>query len=61
MSGQNWRTASYSSENGGECIEVADGTRSVLVRDTKERNLGNARTVLSVTSEAWATFTGSLR
>lgn len=61
MSGQNWRTASYSSENGGECIEVADGTRSIFVRDTKERNLGNARTVLSVTSEAWVTFTGSLR
>lgn len=61
MSGQNWRKASYSSENGGECIEVADGTRSVLVRDTKERNLGNARTVLNVTPEAWAAFTGSLR
>lgn len=61
MSGQNWRTASYSSENGGECIEVADGTRSVLIRDTKERNLGNSRTVLNVTSEAWAAFTGSLR
>lgn len=61
MNGANWRKATYSSNGGANCVEVGDGARSVLVRDTKERNLGNARTVLSLTPDAWARFTGSLR
>jgi hypothetical protein len=31
-----WRTSSYSSGNGGECVEVAVGDH-VAVRDTKDR------------------------
>ena len=34
----NWRTASYSSNGGGECVEVADGGNRVLVRDTQARS-----------------------
>ncbi|GAA2804117.1 DUF397 domain-containing protein [Streptomyces showdoensis] len=30
-----WRKASYSSDTGGECIEVADLTAHVAVRDSK--------------------------
>lgn len=56
----NWRKATYSENGGANCVEVGDGARSVLIRDTKERELGNTRTVLSVAPEAWAVFTGSL-
>ena len=34
----NWRTASYSGANGGECVEVASAADAVLVRDTKNRD-----------------------
>jgi hypothetical protein len=30
-----WRTSSYSSGEGGECVEVAAGSDAVLVRDSK--------------------------
>lgn len=56
-----WRKSTYSGANGGECIEVADTVRSVMIRDTKQDNLGDARTVLSVTPDAWTSFLGTLR
>ena len=31
-----WRKSSYSGANGGNCVEVADGPGSVLVRDSKD-------------------------
>jgi hypothetical protein len=31
-----WRAASYSSNGGGNCVEVADNDSRVLVRDTKD-------------------------
>jgi hypothetical protein len=31
-----WRKASYSSGNGGDCIEVASAPRTVAVRDSKD-------------------------
>ena len=31
-----WRKASYSSSNGGACIEVGAGPRVVAVRDSKD-------------------------
>ncbi|MGH1554591.1 DUF397 domain-containing protein [Streptomyces sp. L7] len=30
-----WRKSSYSSTNGGECVEVADRTPCVAIRDSK--------------------------
>jgi hypothetical protein len=51
-----WRTSSYSDGNGGQCVEVAaDG--GIMVRDTTNREDGT----LAFTSEAWATFTRSLK
>lgn len=51
-----WRKSSYSGGNGGSCVEVAaDGV--VLVRDTEDRY----GVTLSVSVEAWARFTASLR
>jgi Domain of unknown function (DUF397) len=51
-----WRKASYSATN-GNCVEVADATGGVLVRDTTDR--GGA--VLNVSAEAWQRFTTSVK
>lgn len=61
MSGTNWRKATYSENGGANCVEVGDGTRSVMIRDTKERDLGGARTVLSVAPAAWSVFLRTVR
>ncbi|MFE4633165.1 DUF397 domain-containing protein [Streptomyces sp. NPDC056773] len=47
-----WRKSSYSSEEGGECVEVATAVGSVHVRDSKSRT----GSMLSFASEQWATF-----
>lgn len=54
--GTTWRTASYSG-NSGNCVEVADATRVVLVRDAKDREGGT----LTFTADAWARFTSKLK
>ena len=54
---QHWRKASYSGNGGGNCVEVGDAGRVVLVRDTRKR----AGTMLSVTADAWQSFTASLK
>jgi hypothetical protein len=48
----NWRKSSYSSGNGGECVEVADHAHTMLVRDTKDRS----GPVLRFTPGAWRRF-----
>ncbi|MGJ7419715.1 DUF397 domain-containing protein [Streptomyces cinereoruber] len=35
LTGARWRKSSYSSDTGGDCIEVADLTAHVAVRDSK--------------------------
>ncbi|MBW4704965.1 DUF397 domain-containing protein [Micromonospora sp. RL09-050-HVF-A] len=48
-----WRTASRSSNNGGDCVEVADNLPGrVLVRDSKDRTGGT----LSFIPDAWRAF-----
>jgi hypothetical protein len=51
-----WRVATYTGGN-GNCVEVADATRVVLVRDTKDREGGT----LAFTADAWQRFTGGLK
>ena len=51
-----WRVATYTGGN-GNCVEVGDATRVVLVRDTKDRD----GATLSIPAEAWARFTGGLK
>ena len=51
-----WRKSSRSGNGGGDCVEVGSAAGSVAVRDTKDRN----GATLSVTAEAWQTFTASL-
>ena len=53
-----WRTSSFSSDQGGECVEVADldgGGRAV--RDSKNPT----GPVLTVTVAAWSAFTTGVR
>jgi hypothetical protein len=52
-----WRTSSYSGNNGGACIEVADAPGAVLVRDTKDRE----GPVLTVDVEAWRRFAAKVK
>ncbi|MEU6226225.1 DUF397 domain-containing protein [Streptomyces sp. NPDC047042] len=47
-----WRKSSYSSEEGGECVEVAVRPASVHVRDSKD----TTRTALAVQPTAWIGF-----
>ena len=49
-----WFKSSYSSNEGGACVEVAVGANAVFVRDSKDWQ--GAR--LAFTAEAWAGFTG---
>ena len=52
-----WRTATYSNANGGQCVETASGNDTILVRDSTQRD----GTMLSVPLSAWQTFLGTLR
>jgi monoamine oxidase len=51
-----WHKSSYSGGGGGNCVEVAEG-RSVVVRDTQNRELGH----LSFASTEWAGLLNALK
>jgi hypothetical protein len=53
----NWRKSSYSSGNGGDCVESASSAAGVLVRDSKDPN-GPA---LALTPQDWRAFTGQIK
>jgi hypothetical protein len=48
----NWRKSSYSSDNGGNCVEVADDRRHVVVRDTQDRT----GPTLEFNADVWRRF-----
>jgi hypothetical protein len=52
----NWRTSSYSTGDGGQCVEVASA-EVIMVRDTTSRDGGT----LAFTAEAWERFTDGLK
>lgn len=52
-----WRKTSHS-DNGGDCVETANGNGHVLVRDTKQHGRGP---VLAFAADAWRTFADSLK
>ncbi|MGA5898307.1 DUF397 domain-containing protein [Streptomyces venetus] len=55
LSNARWRKSSYSNGDGGNCVEVADGTPgTVPVRDSKLTSDGGP--VLLVGSDAWRAF-----
>jgi Domain of unknown function (DUF397) len=52
-----WRKSSYSSTNGGQCVETASRHGAVLIRDTADRDGGT----LSIPADAWQRFTNALK
>lgn len=53
MTGAKWHKSTYSGNNGGDCVEVADNLPGVVfVRDTKDRDGG----ALAFSPVAWAGF-----
>jgi len=50
-----WRTSTYSSAQGGACVEVASNS-GVMVRDTTDRDGGT----LNFTTSAWERFIKTL-
>jgi hypothetical protein len=56
LSRAGWRKSSYSAQN-GNCLEAADGGRTVAVRDSKDPQ----GPFLAFTPSAWAKFLASLR
>jgi Domain of unknown function (DUF397) len=52
-----WRKASYSSNGGAECVELATGTHGLVVRDTQD----HTGPVLTFSADAWCRFTGQLK
>jgi hypothetical protein len=51
-----WRKSSRS-DDGGNCVEVGQSARLVLVRDTTDRD----GVTLSIAADAWQAFTDQLR
>lgn len=51
-----WRKSTFSS-GGGDCVEVAPGGRSVLVRDSRNRS----GAVLALPSAQWSEFLRRIR
>jgi Domain of unknown function (DUF397) len=52
-----WRTSSYSSSSGDNCVEVGTAARSVAVRDSKDPyNPG-----LTFRQAAWRKFTRTIK
>ena len=53
----NWRKSTYSSANGGECVELASGQGTILIRDTTNRD----SLTLSCPPAVWTAFLTTLR
>ncbi|MFJ6724965.1 DUF397 domain-containing protein [Streptomyces sp. NPDC091281] len=54
-----WVKSSYSSPEGGDCVEVAAEPSTIHVRDSK--NLPATGPVLQVAAATWAAFLGLAR
>jgi hypothetical protein len=52
-----WFKSSYSTQEGGACVEIADLTTAIGVRDSKDKT-GPA---LLIPPAAWAEFVGGVR
>lgn len=53
-----WRKSSYSNNDGGICVEVADNLPGIVpVRDSKDPD----GPVLIFTNDSWSTFIASLK
>ena len=57
MDNGTWRTSTYSGSNGGTCVEVADTSGAVLVRDTTNRGGGT----LQLPATTWSALLIALK
>jgi hypothetical protein len=57
LSRAEWRKASYSSSNGGQCVEVALAPSAVAVRDSKDPAGPN----LVVLAAEWGAFVAGVK
>jgi hypothetical protein len=53
----NWRKSSYSSTNGGNCVEASNDSHGVLVRDSQDKNSAH----LATPSASWSAFIGRVK
>src|SRR5580704_6385547 len=58
MNETRWRKSTYSSSNGGNCVEVGQAIRIIAVRDTKQHGRGP---VLRFTPAAWRRFADQVK
>ncbi|MGW4727847.1 DUF397 domain-containing protein [Streptomyces shenzhenensis] len=54
LTGARWRKSSYSGDTGGDCVEVADLTPRIAVRDSKQ----TAGLYVTFSPAAWGDFLG---
>lgn len=52
-----WRTSSYTGGNGGNCVEIGNADRAVVIRDTKNRK----GVVLTFGPKAFREFVASVK
>jgi hypothetical protein len=52
-----WRTSSYTGNGGGNCVEVGDAARVIVVRDTKDRS----GPTLPFSPAAWRCFADQVK
>ncbi|WP_020136027.1 DUF397 domain-containing protein [Streptomyces sp. 351MFTsu5.1] len=52
-----WFKSTYSSSEGGQCLEVAVSPRAIHIRDSKHPE----KTPLQVSPTTWTTFTTALK
>ena len=52
-----WRKSSHSSAQGGDCVEVADLTTTIAVRDSKDPN----GPTLTLKTTGWRTLTHQIK
>ncbi|MEU2577754.1 DUF397 domain-containing protein [Streptomyces anulatus] len=53
-----WRKSSYSNQDGGQCLEVADGFAPIVpVRDSKTPH----GPVLTFAADGWSSFVSAVR
>jgi Domain of unknown function (DUF397) len=53
----NWRTSSYSSGSGGQCVETASADCTIMVRDSTDRD----GPMLTISASAWSQFLTCVR
>ncbi|MFF4268485.1 DUF397 domain-containing protein [Streptomyces sp. NPDC001536] len=52
MESSNWRKSSYSGDQGGNCVEIADARPAIAIRDSKTP----AGPILTIDPAAFTTF-----